>query len=198
MPRKYDPRRRRLILAAIPLLVVPASNGILTAAPLNGGSLEVLLPPSFRRFVSPSGAFALEIATLEQPGKPRVSAILLDISGERRRVVWTQTLPHEMGPRTALVADSGKVVLVDEWINNISQRAVTVIDLDGHTLAQYSAEQLFALLNVPRSVISANARYGIWMGSEPSFSSDGKRVELRSAGRRLGLNIEDGRLTVSD
>lgn len=120
------------------------------------------------------------------------------MSGPRRRSLWNRPLPHEQGPRDALVSDSGAVVLLDEWINVVPRHAIMLIAPDGRTLALYSGEQLFAVLNVPREAISANARNGVWMSSEPIPGADGKTVEFRCARRGLTLRLADGKLTVFD
>lgn len=116
----------------------------------------------------------------------------------RRLSLWNRVLPHEHGPRGVLVSDSGTAVLLDEWINVVPRHAIMLIDRAGHTLALYSGEQLFAILDVPRKAISANARHGIWMSSEPMPSDDGKTIVFRAAERSLTLRLADGKLTLSD
>ncbi|MDP2834761.1 MAG: hypothetical protein Q8Q28_15975 [Pseudomonadota bacterium] len=157
----------------------------------------ISLPPPQRHFSSPSGRFVLTFSSLDRR-TPSVSAELVEVSGTRRRSLWSRLLPHEQGPRGALVSDSGAVVLLDEWINVVPRHAIMLIGPDGRTLALYSGEQLFAILNVPRKAISANARHGVWMSSEPIPSADGKTVEFRCARRSFTLQLADGKLTVSD
>ncbi len=123
---------------------------------------------------------------------------MVEVSGIQRRSLWNRLLPHEQGPRSALVTDSGAVVLLDEWINVVPRHAIMLIGPDGRTPARYSGEQLFAILNVPRKAISANARHGVWMSSEPVPSADGKTVEFRCARRSFTLQLADGKITVSD
>jgi hypothetical protein len=159
----------------------------------------ISVPPSPRQFESPSGKHILVLTNL--PDRLRTSAELFQIGARApsgRQLVWRQVLPHERGPREALVTDDGMVVLVDEWINVVSVRAVTVLGVDGRAVAQYPAEQLFAMLSVPRRSISSAAKFGIWMSHEPALSQDGRSVEFRSAGKRLTLTLSDGRMTVSD
>src|SRR5689334_8370642 len=86
------------------------------------------LPPAERRVASPTGAFALILKTLDNWKTPLVTASLLRRDGS---LVWRLQLPHEHGPRRALVTDDGRVVLVDEWINVISPRALTLLAADG-------------------------------------------------------------------
>lgn len=156
-------------------------------------------PPSPRQFVSPSGRFrlVLQLALPQRP--PRVVAELFDDGGGAPgRSVWQQQLPHEWGPRTALITDEGRVVLVDEWINVASRRALTLLDLQGKTQLVYSAEQIFDLLAVPRRSISGAATAGVWRTGEPLLSADGLWVEIRSAGRKLRLSTTTGQLILVD
>lgn len=156
-------------------------------------------PPSPRQFVSPSGRFTLmlQLAVPERP--PRVSAQLFDnASAAPSQPLWQQVLPHEWGPRTALVTNEGRVVLVDEWINVVSRRALTVLDVQGKTQRVHHAEEVFKLLDVPRRSISDAATAGPWRTGEPVLSADGETVELRSAQRRLLLSTRTGQLTLAN
>jgi hypothetical protein len=156
-------------------------------------------PPSPRQFVSPSGRFRLVLQLAQPERPPRVDARLLDDRGAAPgQPVWQQQLPHEWGPRTALVTDEGRVVLIDEWINVASRRALTLIDAHGKTQVVHSAEQVFKLLAVPRRSIADAATAGVWRTGEPLLSADGQSVEIRSAGRKLRLATASGQLTLVD
>ncbi|MCX6629476.1 MAG: hypothetical protein NTW28_17805 [Candidatus Solibacter sp.] len=113
-------------------------------------------------------------------------------------VVWQRELPHHHGPRRVLVADDGRVLLVDEWINVVSPFALTLIAADGGELAHYSAEQVLSLLAVPRKAITEHARFGPWITDGPTLSADGDWVLFKAGGRSLKLRLADGRISVED
>ncbi|MDP2810069.1 MAG: hypothetical protein Q8O34_07965 [Rhodocyclaceae bacterium] len=158
----------------------------------------IVLPPARREFQSPSGKFFLTLVSADNWKTFHALAELSALDGAVRRPVWQQSLPHEKGPRRVLVADSGAVVLLDEWINIPSRHALMLISPEGRTLAHYSIDELIATLDVSRKTISANARLGIWLSSVPVLSADGTAVEFRTAGRGLVLQLADGRLAVTD
>lgn len=112
--------------------------------------------------------------------------------------MWQQRLPHEWGPRTAVVSDEGRVVLVDEWINVVSSLALTLLDAQGRTVVVHPAEQIFSLLDVPRRSIADAATAGVWRTGEPRLSADGEAVELHAANRRLRLSTRTGQLILVD
>lgn len=184
-----------LIAAGAEIVLGPAYAG--SAGPL--AAVDVISRPAATRvFLSPAGHYELTVSSADNWRTPRGVAELAEISGNERRLVWRQDLPHRMGPRTAVVTDSGTVVLIDEWINSPSPYALTVIDSSGKILAQYSLDQLIAALGVERRAISANARLGIWMSAAPVLSADGAAIIFRTGGRRLTVWVSDGRLSVAD
>ena len=96
----------------------------------------------------------------------------------------------------ASVADSGAVILFDEWINVPSRHALMLIDPGNTILAHDSIDQLIAILGVARSTISANARLGAWLSGMPMFNADGTGVEFQAGGHSLALRLADGNLSV--
>jgi len=176
-------RSRRLVLSALCLAFSAAAAD------------RIDYPPTERRFSSPSHAFVLVVRTADNWKTPRPIAELRRAGGS---VIWQHPLPHYHGPRFALVADNGAVVLVDEWINVVSRYAVILIDPLGRTVAVHPAEGVFSLLAVPRRDISAHARFGVWLSGIPAFSSDGGSVVLESDGRRIELSLKMGSLTLGN
>jgi hypothetical protein len=149
------------------------------------------LPPAERRVASPSGAFTLTLRTPDNWKTPQVVASLVRGDG---KVVWQQQLPHEHGPRRALVTDDGRVLLVDEWINVISPRALMLLAADGHIVAQHSAEAIFALLAVPLPVITRQAKSGAWIAEGPRLSLDSGTAAFEAGGRAFLIDLYEGRL----
>jgi hypothetical protein len=156
---------------------------------------RVNFPPEERRFESASGGFILTVQAVDGWKTPRVAATLRKAGGQ---ALWQRELPHYHGPRYVLVTEEGRVLLVDEWINVVSRYALTLIATDGITLAEYSAEQIFSLLAVPRRVISDDARFGPWITEGPTFSADSKSVLFKAGGRSIRLRLEDGRILIDD
>ena len=97
-----------------------------------------------------------------------------------------------------MVTDNGAVILFDEWINVPSRHALMLIDVRNNTLADYSIDQLIAVLGVSRPVVAAHAEQGVWLGGAPALGADGATVHFRSGGHGLELAITDGSLSVTD
>lgn len=170
-----------------------------SAAPEMPDQLDT--PPTKRSFVSPSGRYRLEIELVQRTPPWRVDARLLatdgvDVTGGR--TLWQQRLPHEGGPRTALVSDRGAVVLVDDWIRVLGPRALTLLAPDGRLLAGYSADQVIERVQRSRREVADAARFGTWMSDEAALSRPLGPVILRCANRGLALDLDTGRLTPTD
>ena len=158
----------------------------------------ISLPPDRREFLSPTGNFVLALCSDDHWKTPRATAELLSVDGALRRPLWQRVLPHDKGPHRALVNDTGAVVLIDEWTLAPSHHALVCIGPDGQTLAQYSTAQLARRLGVARKTVAARARRGRWLSRVPVLRADGSAVDLRAGGRRLVLQLADGRLQVAD
>ena len=159
---------------------------------------RILLPPLTREASSPGGRFHLTIQAVDGWKSPRARAELREDEGASAKLLWSLHLPHEQGPRRALISDQGEVILVDEWINVASRRALTLIGTNGKVRASYSAEEIFAVLAVPLREVTAHAKLGIWLAAEPVFSRDGRAVLFQGGGRHLALRLDDGKLSLAD
>lgn len=157
---------------------------------------RLVTPSPLRYFMSVDGKFRLAVRARDDWKTPFTVATLTRYGQTPGRYLWSRALPHEYGPRRALVSTQGEVVLVDEWINIISIHALTVIGPKGKVLRVHEGEDVLALLDVPRREVSAHARVGNWMSAEPVFSEDGRQVILKSAGRELRLDLVDGGLSL--
>ena len=151
------------------------------------------LPYAQRVFVSPSAAFELVLSAPSQGQSAQ--AELFAVAADGRRPLWRQALPHEQGPRTAVVADGGEVVLLDEWINVPSRHALLLLDPQGRRRAHYNFDELVGILQLPRKTVAQHAVQGAWLAGEPRWSTDGRQLLLPAGGRTLSLQLADGRLT---
>lgn len=154
-------------------------------------------PPDQRHCVSPSGRYRLELRLLAAARPVRVEAEWLDLQPPHGQPgAWLRVLPHDWGPRSAVVANNGAVVLIDEWIRRPSALALSLLDLQGATVACYSAEQIVQLLGLTVPVVLAAADQGLWCSGPPELSADGLFLLQGSGGKRLKLNLHSGELTV--
>lgn len=144
-------------------------------------------PPAERTYSSPSRHFALTLRGQE--------ASFRTGSG---KLIWQKILPHEQGPRDALVTNDGHTVLADEWINVASPHAIVLLDRAGGAIAHFSAEDIFRTLGVQKQVVVSKASHGVWITDGPTVTLDGKSVVFHSGGRTLTLHLADGHLAVSD
>jgi hypothetical protein len=155
-----------------------------------------VLPPARRSFTSPSGAFTLTVSSADQWATPQAQAELVTTVDGVRRSLWQQTLPAPLGPRRALVADTGAVVLLDEWRNSPSPHALLLIAPSGNILAHYSIDALITILGVTRKTVARHAQLGIWLSSEHQWSRDGTALQLRAGGQVLLLQLSSGQLVL--
>jgi hypothetical protein len=156
-----------------------------------------VLPPARRSFSAPSGAFTLHIASTDGWASPQAQAELLHTVDGAARRVWQQALPQPLGPRQVLVADSGAVLMLDEWRNSPSPHALLLIAPGGGTLAHISIDSLVATLGVPRKTVASHARFGTWLSSPPQWSPDGSSLRLQAGGQALRLDLASGQLILS-
>lgn len=177
--------------------ILPVLLAGMTTAPGRARATdEISRPPARRVFASVSGRFVLTLVAVPHGPGTLAEATLEDISADRRQRLWQRTLPQEDGPRTAVVSDSGAVLLVDEWINVVPRHALMLIGSDGRTIADYSGEQVFSRLAVPRGRITAEAREGVWRSSAPVLAAGGDAVRMRAGGRVVSVSFADGRLVI--
>ena len=164
-----------------------AASLILACAGFLAAQDRIDLPPAERSFFSPSRRYTLTLKGAQATLRTAVG-----------KLVWQKILPHEQGPRDALVTNSGHTVLADEWINVASPHAITLIDRAGGATAHFSADDIFRTLGVEKKLVVAKARHGVWITDGPTISPDGKAVTFHSGGRTLILLLADGHLAVSD
>ena len=159
----------------------------LTCAGLLSAHDRIDAPPAERSYSSPSRHFTLTLHGQQ--------AIFRTGSG---KLIWQKILPHQQGPRDALVTNDGHTILADEWINVASPHAIVLLDRAGGAIAHFSAEDIFRTLGVQKQVIVSKASHGVWITDGPTVTLDGKSVIFHSGGRTLTLHLADGHLSVSD
>ncbi len=156
-------------------------------------------PPERRQVYSADGRYKLDLRLLAAERPVRVEAEWVDQQASHGEpAAWLRLLPHEWGPRTAVVASSGAVVLLDDWIRRPSLLALSLLDLRGEIVACYGAEQIVQLLGASVPEVMAVADRGLWCTGEPELSEDGRYLWQRSAGRRLQLDLSNGDLRLCD
>lgn len=154
------------------------------------------LPSERREFASPDKRFVLVIETKDhwKTAQPEASLIRLDDSG-KASLRWARKLPHHHGPRTAVVANDGHVLLADEWINVTSRWSLMLLDAGNQVVMSCDWDTVTKALGVSVAEVSAQARYGTWMSASPSLATDGKSVRIPAGGRVLAVGLPDGKLT---
>ncbi len=155
------------------------------------------LPPEFRSFSSPAGAYVLELRGPRGWKPPQAQAELFAARPGGRRSVWTKPLPHRYGPALAVVSDEGLVLLLDEGLRSPGSLAVTVLARDGSEIARYSTSDIAKTAGVTMSGLIKSARVGIWMSAPPAMTPDGSAVVLDAAGLQLKVDLHSGQLSRS-
>ncbi|MFQ4139995.1 hypothetical protein PGN35_027145 [Nodosilinea sp. PGN35] len=183
----------QLAIAPAPALPRPAFT--LLSLPMLGRD-AIPYPPLLRQASSPAGVYHL-ILTLEQDpsGGRHTAASLFETRGDRCQRVWAHTLPHSYGPRLALVNDGGTVVLLDEWINVASPRAIVVMGRTGAVEAEYGFDDIVRVTGQTRAAVVEQAAQGFWLSGQPHLERGGLRVAIPAAGGHLALNLATGELT---
>ena len=154
-------------------------------------------PPVRRDFASPDRRWLLVVETSDRWKTPHPAARLIRIVQSRQEPRWTRELPQELGPREAIVANDGHVLLVDEWINVSSRLALMLLDVENRVVATHTHAAVVAALGVPLADVSVHARSGTWLTSGPVLSADGQSALVTAGGRTLAIRFADGRLSSS-
>lgn len=122
-----------------------------------------LMPAEERTFTSAGGKCVLRVSTLDHWKTPHPTAVFL-MGG---KVKWRKILPHWHGPKEVAITDFGDVVLLDEWPNSPSERAVTIFSKGGVIQKVWSFNDVqVAATSLPKD-IARGARIGCWMGAVP-------------------------------
>ena len=152
------------------------------------------LPPREREFCSASRRYCLAVRTTDDWRSKHAVAEMRE-TGAGNRIVWSRVLPQELGPRYALVADTGESVLFDEWINTMSPMAIVVLNRSGAPLRTISFREIQEALAIPADRIVSQAKFGPWMTEPPSLDDRAEVANVRTAGQTLSIRLADGRLS---
>lgn len=156
----------------------------------------IALPAPSRVITSPGEEFFLTLRF--QPEQRRSQAILYKVAGDRCQPTWQTELPHEYGPRFALVSDQGFVALVDEWINVRSPYALTILNPRGNPIADYAYEDLQAEIGLSDAEILDQTQAGWWISDLPNLSEDGSALTVGIGGEHLRVDFSTGAIAVRD
>jgi hypothetical protein len=187
-------------------LVFPLTGALPVSQPaLNGPSTPSMLsndaiprPPLLRDIPSPTETFHLVLTTSDADNRQVVTAHLFAVTADQCQRLWAQALPHEYGPRFALVTDRGSTLLLDEWINVASDYAIRLLDRQGETIAQYSFDDIVAVTERHRADVVALASQGFWLSGEPSLAPSGDLAIVPAAHGTLMVDLTNGELRFKD
>ena len=202
MPRVFLPLLIGLVIASLlfwrwlptqnpPSQGQPAPS---TASKPVSTSDRLAYPP--RRQTFTTGPYQLVITATDQWDTPAVTGTLYK-AGSR---LWQCALPHEYGPRFALVSPTGRVLLLDEFINVASPYALTLLDLEGNAIAQYSFDDIKQTLAVSSAALTQQATSGWWISAPPRLSAEdaskaGQQALIQTGGTTLEVDLNTGALS---
>ena len=110
------------------------------------------------------------------------------------RQVWHRRIAHKYGPRLTFVSDSGRVLMLDEYEPTVTDRAITLLDIDGNQVVSYSTQQVLTVMGKDLGQTLDSSTNGWWISGSPTFSSNQKELIVGTANGYLNINLLDGRL----
>jgi hypothetical protein len=152
-------------------------------------------PPAIRRFTADTGTFQLEVTSSNSWRTSQAHAEMFAVASSGRRSVWSISLPQRYGPALAVVADTGGVLLVDEWINTPSPYALMVIGPDGNTVSTHSMNDIATAAGLVPAQLAASAASGPWMSAPPAYLAAQDAVSIEAGGVRLRIDLKTGKLS---
>ena len=158
---------------------------------------SIILPPTWRTFVSPDGKYVFEVFTVDSWKSQTPNGRFAELGSGQENVVWTGGLPHEYGPRYVIVGNNAKVLLIDEWINVKSRYALTIFDPYSVSIRHYDFDYLQDILKVPVARIVEQANSGWWVTAPPQTGPRGVIVQIETAGKILEVNLETSEVYVA-
>lgn len=158
---------------------------------------RISLPPVRREVSSANGNYALVLSTPDNWKSPKCVAELFQVARGARNLLWTRTLPQELGPYYALVGNEGQVLFFDEWINVKTRYSVMLINPENRLVIQYDFDALQKILNVPASTIASLAKRGVWITSPPVLDPSNEMAKVKTGGKVLGVRLSDGQLMLT-
>ncbi len=108
---------------------------------------------------------------------------------------WQKDLPHEYGPRFALVSPAGQVLLLDEFINVASPYALTLLNPNGEIVMQRSFDDVQKALHLSPAALTRQAVSGWWISAPPRLSAQGDHALIKTGGTTLEVDLTTGTLS---
>ncbi|NJM96309.1 MAG: hypothetical protein HC800_03050 [Phormidesmis sp. RL_2_1] len=152
------------------------------------GSDQLAHPPVYQAFTA--GPYKLVIHAKDDWQTPAVSSQFY----ENEILRWQKDLPHQYGPRFALVSPQGQVLLLDEFINVASPHALTLINADGQTIVRYSFDDIKAALAVSAADLTRQATSGWWITTPPLLDLAHDLALISTGGTTLAVDLTTGEL----
>ncbi len=150
---------------------------------------RIALPPVRQTFTN--GPYKLVISAKDQWQTPMTVGQLYEGSTLR----WQKDLPHEYGPRFALISSAGQVLLLDEFINVASPYALTLINPAGELVVQRSFDSVQKALDISSATLTQQATSGWWISAPPGLNARGDRALVQTGGTTLEIDLTTGELS---
>ncbi|MEL6259606.1 MAG: hypothetical protein AAFR12_00935 [Cyanobacteria bacterium J06626_6] len=109
--------------------------------------------------------------------------------------LWEVELAHQYGPRFAIVSSTGQVLLIDEFINVASSRAIALYSVQGELMAQHSFDDIQQTLDLPRARLTQKATSGWWVSAPPALNEAGDIGLVQTGGTTLSIDLLTGHLS---
>lgn len=143
-------------------------------------------PPIRQTFTT--GPYKLIISAENNWESPLAEAQLL----QNNTPLWKAALPHQYGPKFVLINPNGNVLLLDEFINVASPHAITLINSQGSTIAQYGFEDIQTTLKLSTAELTQQATTGWWISTAPRLIDSGNCAVIATGNTLLEINLETG------
>ena len=179
-------------VAAIALIITvwPSQNIIsqVTSSPTPAAADRMAQPPLHQTFSN--SPYQLIVTATDSWQTPAATGQFY--KGDT--LLWQQPLPHQYGPRFVLISQQGHLLLLDEFINVASPYALTLLDADGQTLAQYSFDDIQKTLAIPAATLTQKASSGWWISAAPTLSESEGLALVPTGGTILRVDLATGEL----
>jgi hypothetical protein len=177
---------RLIIFASISILQPP----IALSYPLHDRDTY---PPEVRVFVSPNLVYKFTINGTHGWKTPHVAGHLMKRNSRGiYKTMWSKDLPQKFGPRLAFLANTGNLIMFDEWMKTPSPFALLIFDQRGRSIAKYSMWEIIRISGVSGPLVATLATEGPWMSSRPVVDKSSHFVYVKSGGRDLVVNLVTG------
>lgn len=182
------------LLAACVAYTAPASQ----EDPSQGAAQDRLTHPPETQSVN-NGSYELLISAVDQWQTPTATATF----SEGDTPLWQHTLPHQYGPKFALVSPIGQTILFDEYINIASDHAIALIDATGETTITHSFDDIHTALqqsspDITRADLTSQATTGWWIAAAPTLNDAGTHALIETGGTTLQIDLTTGELSAGN